>query len=156
MHVFACICTDMTSVSRILLNETCIYVQHTFNIRHRSYILRVHCSMRAYLHVYWRILTVFRFKYVHIHTVTVRSRLLRVHLRRRRSLHLRCAVATASLSRCIASAGRSPNSIRSGLRDRTAEAGGILYRRAPAARWSAMAIVVTTEQRRPGDCAFFG
>jgi hypothetical protein len=88
--------------------------------------------------------------------LTVLSRLLSVHRRLRRSLHFRWAVATASLSRGSASAGRSPNLIRSGLRDRTAEAGGNLYRRAPAALRSAMAILVTTEQRRPGDGAIIG
>ena len=51
-----------------------------------------------------------------------------------RSLHLRRAVATASLSRGCASADRSPNSIRSGLRDLTAAASGNLYRRALTAR----------------------
>ncbi len=40
MHVFACICTYMTSASRMMLNYTCTYVLHTFNIRHSSYIIR--------------------------------------------------------------------------------------------------------------------
>ncbi len=59
------------------------------------------------MRVYSLMLTVFQFKYVHIHTVMVLSLLLRVHWRRRRSLHFRCAVAKASLSRGIqAQAGR--------------------------------------------------
>ncbi len=40
MNVFACICTYMTSASRIQLIYTCTYVLHTFNIRHRSYSIR--------------------------------------------------------------------------------------------------------------------
>ena len=51
-----------------------------------------------------------------------------------RSLYLRRAVATASSSRGSTGAGRSPNSIRSGLRDRTAAASGNLYRRALTVR----------------------
>jgi hypothetical protein len=80
-----------------------------------------------------------------VHTVTVLSLLLCVHQFRRRSLHFFCAVATASLSRGSASAGRSPNSIRSGLRYQSARS----RRRqlGQALLSSAMAILVTMEQR---------
>ncbi len=98
--------------------------------------------MHVFLLAFWR-------KHMHIHTVTVLSRLLCVHRRRRRSLHFRCAVATASLSRGSASAGRSPNLIRSGLRDQSARS---RHRQLGQARLGcAMAILVTTEQRSPGD-----
>jgi hypothetical protein len=55
--------------------------------------------------------------------------------------NLRRTVPSASLSRGSAGAGRLPNSIRSGLRDWTAASSGNLYRRALAARWSALAIL---------------
>ena len=100
------------AVYRLDWSSMCPYSQHiradTDTLLGTPYA-RICTYMHVFLSAFWR-------KYVHIHTVTVLSQLLCVHRRRRRSLHFRRAVATASLSRGRASAGRSPNSIRLGLR----------------------------------------
>ena len=133
------------AVYRLDWSSMCPYSQHiradTDTLLGTPYA-RICTYMHVFLSAFWR-------KYVHIHTVTVLSRLLWVHRRRRRSLHFRRAVATASLSRGSASAGRSPNLIRSGLRDQSARS---RRRQLGQARLGcAMAILVTTEQRSPGD-----
>ncbi len=148
MHVNACICKYLTALKQYidLTGAVCVGIPNKYlQILTPCWGHRMHvyaCICTHFSQHFWH-------KYVHIHTVTALSRLLCVHWRRRRSLHFHRAAA--SLSRSSASAGRSPNSIRSGLRDQSARS---RRRQLGQARLGcAMAIMVTTEQRSPCDGA---
>ena len=156
VNVYArkCMCMHVSdfieAVYRLDWSSMCPYSQHiradTDTLLGTPYA-RICTYMHVFMSAFWR-------KNVHIHTVTVLSRLLCVHrcrdLRQRRSLHFRRAVATASLSRGRASAGRSPNLIRSGLRDQSARS---RRRQLGQARLGCAMAILTTEQRSPGDGA---
>ena len=142
MHVYARIWLHWSSISTWLEQYVSVFPAYTCRYWHLA-----GDTVCTYMHVYARIY-VSILAQIRAHTYCqLLSRLLCVHRRRGRSLHFR----PASLSRGSASAGRSPNLIRSGLRDQSARS---RRRQLGQARLGcAMAILVTTEQRSPGDGA---
>ena len=139
------------SICKYFCKNTCIYIKqymYVFPTVYLTVFLYVFLAvyLAVFLHVFPTVfLAVF---FVHIYNrhgaVSAASR---SPAPARGLCNLRHAVPTANLSRGSASAGRPLNSIRSGLHDWTAASSGNLYRRALAARWCAMAILVGDRSR---------